>query len=319
VVNAPVAGVSRATLLTGRTSLQLHEAGSAPAGEATLDKTLSGEGYSVQSVEGSNSAEIPSDGKPFFLTVSYKFQAPYDGVGQKYREMYSSAKLDTFDREPVARNAGSGKDMLTGILANQRKAAAAVSALDDETGALLAKLRDRKLQDSTLVIFTSTCGSLLGRHGLWGSGDGSDPVNMFEEVVAPPLIWSWQGHIPAQATRPELVSNYDLVPTICELTGVDVPDRNLCGRGYLPLATGRPLPKKQPWRTVVFGSFQGTEMAHGDRYKLVQREGGKGPGELYDLRMDPRERVNQYGNLQYLTVKTTLSADLAKWKQRYSG
>ena len=317
-VCAPVAIDDRAILLSGRTSLQLEKRGGTPDGETALAKILAGEGYAVQTAEGSASVDFPSGGKPFFLIVSYKFQAPYQGVAEKYQEMYAKAKLDTFDREPVAKTASRDKELLTGILANQRKAAAAVSALDDEIGALWSKLRDRKLQDATLVIFTATCGSLLGRHGLWGSGDGSDPVNMFEEVVAPPLLWSWQGHTPAQATRPELVSNYDLLPTVCDLTGADLPTGNLSGRSYLSLATGKPLPKKQPWRTVVFGSFQGTEMAHGDRYKMVQREGGKGPGELYDLRMDPRERVNQYGNLQFLTVKTGLTADLAKWKQRYS-
>ena len=323
-VCAPVGADNRAILLSGRTSLQLEKKGFPPDGETALAKILAGEGYAVQTADGgagspATSVEIPSGGKPFFQIVSYQFQAPYQGVAQKYQEMYAKAKLDTFDREPVARNASRDKEMLTGILANQRQAAAAVSALDNEVGALWSKLRDRKLQDTTLVIFTATCGSLLGRHGLWGSGDGSDPVNMFEEVVAPPLLWSWQGHTPAQATRPELVSNYDLMPTLCELTGADLPDQNLCGRSYLPLATGRPLPRKQPWRTVVFGSFQSTGMARGDRYKLVQREGGKGPGELYDLRMDPREKVNQYGNPQFLTVRTGLTADLAKWKQRYSG
>jgi arylsulfatase A-like enzyme len=299
--------------------MQLEKKGSGPDGETALAKILAGEGYAVQTADGSAVVDFPAAGKPFFLIVSYKFQAPYEGVAPKYQEMYAKAKLDTFDREPVAKTATRDREMLTGILANQRKAAAAVSALDDSVGALWQKLRDRSLQDTTLVIFTATCGGLLGRHGLWGAGDGSDPVNMFEEVVAPPLLWSWQGHTPAQATRPELVSNYDLVPTVCDLTGIDLPDKNLCGRSYLSLATGKPLPRKQPWRTVVFGSFHGTEMAHGDRYKMVQRDGGKGPGELYDLRMDPRERVNQYSNPQFLTVKTGLTADLAKWKQRYSG
>lgn len=316
-VCAPMADVSRATLMTGRNSLQLHDAAAASGG-TTIDKILAGQGYAVQSAESSAAAEIPSGDKPFLLSVSYKFQAPYDGVPAKYLEMYANAKLDTFDREPLARTVSRDREMLTTILASQRKATAAVSALDDEVAALLSKLRERKLQDSTLVIFTSTCGGLLGRHGLWGAGDGSDPVNMYEEVVTPPLIWSWPGHIPAQATRPELVSSYDLVPTLCDLTGADLPAGNLCGRSYLPLAEGKTLPKKQPWRTVVFGAYQNTEMARGDRYKVVQRDGGKGPGELYDLRMDPREKVNQYANPQFLTVKTALTADLAKWKQRYS-
>lgn len=318
VACAPVAAHNRAVLLSGRTSMQLENKGLAPDGQTALAKTLAAAGYAVQNAEGSASVEIPSGGKPFFLMVSYKFQAPYEGVAAKYQDLYAKAKLDTFSREPVASTASRDKELLANILISQRKAAAAVSALDDEVGVVLSKLSERKLQDNALVIFTSTCGSLLGRHGLWGSGDASDPANMFEEVVAPPLLWSWQGRVPAQATRPELVSSYDLVPTICDITGADVPEGNLCGRSYLPLATNKPLPKKQPWPKVVFGSFQSTEMAHGDRYKMVQRDGGKGPGELYDLRMDPREKVNQFANLQFLTVKTGLTADLAKWKQRYS-
>jgi arylsulfatase A-like enzyme len=145
---------------------------------------------------------------------------------------------------------------------------------------------------------------------------------MFEEVVATPLVWSWQGHVPPQLTRPELVSAYDLLPTLCELTGAGLPARNLCGRSYLPLATGKPLPKKQPWRTTVFSHYQNTDMARDKRYKLVLRDQGKGtppgPGELYDLSVDPRERVNQCENPQFLTVRTSLAAELSRWKQHYS-
>jgi len=162
----------------------------------------------------------------------------------------------------------------------------------------------------------------LGRHGLWDSAPASDPPNMYEEVVSTPLVWSWQGRVPPQLTRPELVSAYDLVPTLCELTGAVPPARNLCGRSYLPLATGKPLPKKQPWRTTVFSHYQNTDMARQKRYKLVVRDQGKGipagPGELYDLSVDPRERVNQYENPQFVTVRTSLAAELANWKRSYS-
>jgi len=316
-VCAPVAGTSRAALLTGRTSMQLRDASSVPAGEIPLDKILAGQGYAVQTADTIAAAE-PATGKPFFLTVSYRIEAPYNGVAQKYYDLYAQAKLDTFDREPAAKTAQRDKEMLTGILANQRKAAAAVTALDDEVAALLAKLGQRKLLDNTLVIFTGTCGSLLGRHGLWDSGEASEPVNMYEEVVAPPLFWSWPGHVPAQATRPELVSAYDLVPTLCDLTAAGLPDRKLCGRSYLAIATGKPLPKKQPWRTAVLGHYQNTGMVRVERYKLVLRNEGKGPNELYDISVDPRERVNQYDNQQFLSVRTSLTAQLAGWRQNYS-
>ena len=37
---------------------------------------------------------------------------------------------------------------------------------------------------------------------------------MYDESVNTPLIWSWPGEVPAQLTRPEVVSSYDLVPTL---------------------------------------------------------------------------------------------------------
>jgi arylsulfatase len=141
---------------------------------------------------------------------------------------------------------------------------------------------------------------------------------MYEEVIATPMIWSWAGHVVPLATRPELVSAYDLVPTICDITPAELPERNLCGRSYLALASGKPLPKKQPWRTTVFAQYGDTAMARSDRYKLILRNDGKGPGELYDDKVDARERISQYENPQFMTVKAELSAELKKWTQKYS-
>jgi hypothetical protein len=45
---------------------------------------------------------------------------------------------------------------------------------------------------------------------------------------------------------------------------------------------------------------------------LVVRDEGKGPGELYDDKQDPKERVNQYDNPQFMTVKSSLAAQLRK-------
>jgi arylsulfatase A-like enzyme len=317
---APVPG--RATLLTGRTPMQLGDADAASPGDFPLSKVLEAAGYTcaaADSAAAAKSLDQQTAGKPFFLTVDCaNLRPPYDGVPRKYRDLYAQVKFATFSQEAPAKNAARDKEMLSDLALNQRLAAAAVTALDDDVAALLSRLSEKRLLDQTLIIFTATCGSLLGRHGLWDSAQASDPANMYEEVVSTPLVWSWQGRVPPQLTRPELVSAYDLLPTLCELIGADLPARNLCGRSYLPLATGKPLPKKQPWRTTVFGHYQNTDMAREKRYKLVLRDQGKGPGELYDLPVDPRERVNQYENPQFLTVRTSLAAELSKWKQTYS-
>ena len=310
---APVTDKARATLLTGRTTMQLKD-----TGEVTLEKLLGGIGYACGATASGAAAtaflDAQSSAKPFFLTAGFTPYTVLPDAGA-----YAQAKLDTFAQEAPARNATHGKEMLGANLpANLRRVAAATTALDGEIGALVAKVTQKKLLDNTLIVFTSPCGSLFGRHGLWGSGDASDPVNMYQEVIAPPLVWSWAGHVVPLATRPETVSAYDLVPTICDITPAELPERNLCGRSYLALASGKPLPKKQPWRTTVFAQYADTAMARNDRYKLIVRNEGKGPGELYDERVDPRERINQYDNPQFMTVKTGLLADLVKWKQKYS-
>jgi arylsulfatase A-like enzyme len=307
---APVADKARAALLTGRTTMQLKD-----SGDVTLEKLLGGIGYAcgtrADGAEAGKFLDAQISAKPFFLTAAFAPYASLPDAGP-----YAQAKLDTFAQEAPAKNAARGKEMLGApLLANLRRVAAATTALDLEIGALVAKITQKKLLDNTLIILTSPCGSLFGRHGLWASGDASDPLNMYEEAIATPMVWSWSGHVVPLATRPEVVSAYDLVPTICDITPAQLPERNLCGRSYLPLAGGKPLPKKQPWRTTVFAQYGDTAMARSDRYKLIARHEG---GELYDDKVDPREKLNQYDNPQFMTVKASLQAELGKWKQKYS-
>ncbi|MGH9659381.1 MAG: sulfatase family protein, partial [Bryobacteraceae bacterium] len=183
----------------------------------------------------------------------------------------------------------------------------------------IKKLEERKVRDNTLVVFCGDNGFLLGRHGLWSKGLASDPINMYEEVMQVPMIWNWPGRVPVEGARPELVSSYDLVPSLADLTGATLPaGRNYCGRSYVPIALGRPLPKKETWRTTVFGHFRNTEMARDNRYKLVLRNDGKGPNEIFDLRTDPREKTNQYENPAYLTVRDRLTRELDAWRKQAS-
>jgi arylsulfatase A-like enzyme len=314
ITGAPAPAPGRWTLLMGRTTMQGGDGN-------TIDKMLAGAGYSAA---WAGVAEVPKllqaqgAGKPFFLGVTLASpRPPYSGIEQKFVDLYAAARFENFVRDPAAPNATVGKEMLGDRTASLRGYAAALSAMDAEVGAVTAALYQRKLSDNTLVVFASTCGALLGRHGLWAAGDASEPPNMFEESVNTPMIWSWPGRVPAFGDRPEVVGSCDFVPTIFDFTGI-APAGNLSGRSYLLLATGKPLPKKEKWRTTTFAQLANTVMARADRYKLVERDGGKGPGELYDLVADPVEKVNQYDNPQFMTVRTGLTAELHAWQQKYS-
>jgi arylsulfatase A-like enzyme len=301
---APVPSAGRTALLTGRFS-----------GDNPLDRFLASAGYITQSTNGAAEAVkfigAQSPAKPFCLVAGF---TPYQNEPPaKYLAMYAQSKFDTLAQEPPAKNAARNRDRMgPNLLANLRKMAAATSAFDEEVGSVFDAVAQKKLSEHTLFIFTAPSGSLFGAHGLWGDGEASDPINMFEEVVNTPMIWTWPGRVPPLAVRPEMVSALDLVPTLCVVTGADLPATDLPGRSYMLLGTGQPLPKKQPWKTTVFARYRNTAMARIERYKLVQRDDGKGPGELYDLKQDPKERVNQYGNLQFLTVRNTLAAELKK-------
>jgi arylsulfatase A-like enzyme len=254
---------------------------------------------------------------PFFLTIAHlNPHVPLDGHPQKYYDMYADTKFETIGWEPPASNALREKALLDEPVENIRKTAAATTALDDQLPVVIDKLREKGLYDNTLILFTGDNGFLLGRHGLWSKGHASNPINMFDEVMRVPMILSWPGKIPPSAVAPELVSFYDVVPTLCDAAGLTPPNRSLCGRSFLPVATRDPLPKKQPWQNIVFGQFRYTEMARNSRFKLVLRNEGKGPNELYDLTADPEERQNQYDNAQFITVRDRLTKELAAWRAR---
>ena len=207
--------------------------------------------------------------------------------------------------------------MLTDIVGNLRKCAAAVTALDDQIPVLLRKLQDRKLWDNTLVVFTGDNGYLLGRHGLWSKGHASNPPNMYEEVVKVPFIVSWPGKIPTSEIAPEMVSFYDVLPTLCEAAAVAPPtNRNLTGRSFLAIAKRDPLPKNQPWRNLVFAQLRNTWMARDARYKLVMRNEGQGPNELFDIVIDPGEKTNRYEDPQFNSVRLRLTKELEAWRKR---
>jgi arylsulfatase A-like enzyme len=318
----PAAAPGFATLMTGRTPMQLGDSGAISAADVTLDKVLAAAGYACHTASPEGAPALidqAKDGAPFFLTVRYSaLELPYANIPSKYLDLYTNEKFENYSVEAAAANARSGRELLADRVANLRKVAAAISMMDDNVGALTTRISQKQLLDRTLVVFTSTCGSLLGRHGLWAAGEASEPVNMYDESVAVPLLWCWPGRVPAQETRMEPVSAYDLLPTLCDLVSAAVPGRNLCGRSYLPLTTGRHLPKKQPWRDTVFGQYRNTAMARTQRYKLVLRDDGKGPNELFDLPADPGERSNQIDNEQYISVKNTLTAEFTQWKQQYA-
>jgi len=343
-VTTPVATPSRATLLSGRTPRQLGIEAGAPislASQTLISDVLAGAGYdcgycgawefeegaqhgikfwekttdaAAVSAKALEFLDSRKAGQPFFLTASYRLPAV---APAKYAEMYKGVSFDSIGWQPAARNATASKDVLKDLVGAIRGVAASVTSLDDEVERLIKKLDQRGLRDQTMIVFTGTCGAMMGRHGLWGDGRSSDPPNMFEEVVHVPTIWQWEGRVPPEALRPELVRSFDLLPTICDLAHTAPPAAagTAPGRSYRAAVLNEPFPKKEPWTGLGFGEYEKMRMVRDRTYKVVLRDGG--PNELYDVIHDAGETTNQYDNTQFLSVRDALTKALEDWEKKF--
>lgn len=97
---------------------------------------------------------------------------------------------------------------------------------DEQVGRLLDALRERGLDDSTVVVFASDHGEAHGEHGHVGHA-----FSLHEEEIRTPLIVRAPGVAPGVVETP--VSLIDVAPTVLNLTGQSPPERPIAGRSLL--------------------------------------------------------------------------------------
>jgi arylsulfatase A-like enzyme len=179
-----------------------------------------------------------------------------------------------------------------------------IEKVDGEIGKVLAALRERGLEENTLIIFTADHGECAGAHGF------NQKTVFYEESARIPLIVSLKGTTKPAVSDKLVNVGIDVLPTMLEFAGVEKPGR-LPGASLRSIALGK---TPATWRDyVVIGNnmVQGgpvgllkpaTEgrMIRTERYKYcvfqygLQRESlvdlAKDPGETVDLANDPAQR-----------------------------
>jgi arylsulfatase A-like enzyme len=153
--------------------------------------------------------------RPFLLAVSWgPPHDPYPQVPQKYRDLFDPGTLQPRgnvrpDRDnPLARNLDFARTYADYY--------AAVTALDDEFGRLLAALDATGQAGDTLVIFTSDHGDMLWSHG-W-----MKKQSPYEESIHVPLFLRGPG-VAAGGTVDTVFGLVDLMPSVLSLAGLPVP------------------------------------------------------------------------------------------------
>ena len=188
--------------------------------------------------------------------------------------------------------------------------------MDHQIGQMVQALEQCGILDNTIVIFTSDNGMNLGQHGIWGKGNGTFPQNMYDSSVKVPFIAMWKNHTVQNAVCRELFSHYDVLPTLCELTGTKCETKQvLPGRSFAPWLKNPALEQNAP--VVVFDEYGPVRMIRNHEIKLVLRY-PYGPNELYDLVKDPEEERNLYGDSAYEDMVLSMTKEMDAWFEAYS-
>lgn len=154
-----------------------------------------------------------------------------------------------------------------------------VQEVDWSVGQVLGALRDAKIAENTLVLFTSDNGGPVNQGAVNTPLRGSKGSTLEGGMRVSTIAW-WPGKIPAGSTTDAISSMMDVLPTFARLAGAAVPnDRKIDGVDLWPVLAGNPA---QPPRDT-FHYFRGhvLDAVRSGPWKLHLAK-----GELYQLNDD---------------------------------
>ena len=159
----------------------------------------------------------------------------------------------------------------------------AVTEMDEQIGRVLEALAESGRADNTIIVYTADHGLSVGSHGLLGK------QSVYEHAMGAPLIFAGPG-IPHGETH-ALTYLYDLMPTLLDQAGVDIP-AGVEGKSLRPLWEG----KSESVRDSVYLTYENKMRAVSDgrwkliRYPLIDRDGNVYAGETIPRALKKFER-----------------------------
>jgi arylsulfatase A-like enzyme len=173
--------------------------------------------------------------------------------------------------------------------------------IDHQIRLVLGTLREEGILENTIILFTADHGDMLGQHGLWAKRlfyEGSSNVPF---ILVPPKD---DERVPEDSIDDRLVSLSDVMPTLLDLAGLDVPDS----------CSGIPAvgPSQRPH---LYGECNegamSARMIHDGRFKLLYYPAGN-VRQLFDLQNDPGELRDLSQSSEHATDFERLTALLCE-------
>ena len=237
--------------------------------------------------------------KPFFLF--YPTTIPHAELFAK--EEYIEKFRGKFTPEKEFKGVDNGPTYRLGPYGSQPEAhaafAAMVTQLDDYVGELMAKLKELGLEENTIIMFASDNGPHLE--------GGADPDffnsngdlkgykrDMYDGGVRTAFLVKWPGNVKEGSKSDHISAFWDLMPTLAEITGADMPE-NSDGISFLPSLLGKKNQKQHEYLYWEFHEQGGKIGIRMNNWKAVKRNVDKTPQgetELYDITNDIGEENN---------------------------
>ncbi len=188
----------------------------------------------------------------------------------------------------------------------------AVEYLDTSVGIIMNTLKRLKIEDNTIIVFSSDNGPLVHKdeelENCYGRFGYIDPdrkhilregkyQERFEGGIRVSCIMTWEGQIPAGSTCDEPVGAMDLFTTFAYLTGADIPtDRVIDGKNIWPLMSGEEGARSPHNAIYGFKPLGGLSSIRYENWKLVLAgkhwTGNLETDHLFDLSNDIGETNN---------------------------
>jgi len=239
---------------------------------------------------------------PFFIFFhTFEVHAPYG-----HAEMAESLLTDP-EREAVRRgarrDAAGFESLLRKLGLFRREVTSAlydggIRCADAFLGGLLGELRRLRLDERTLIVFTSDHGEEFGEHHPERFYNAHCNT-VYDELIHVPLILRLPGKVPAGGVVDAPVELVDVAPTILDYLGIVVPS-SMQGKSLKKLVA-RPGRYHKEWtlsESTCLGPEVKTLRSRGTKYVATYEARGEEhagvPGpllseELFDLASDPGE------------------------------
>ena len=170
-----------------------------------------------------------------------------------------------------------------------------ITEIDDEIGLIRKQLKEKGVEDNTIIIVMGDNGYFLGDRQL------ADKWLMYDVSIRVPLI-IYDPRIHKPAAIDAMVSNIDITKTMLEIAGITAP-KKYQGQDLMPFVEKGNIPSNRKsiliehlWKLPEIPSSEGIRSANWKyfRYRLISA-----PEELYDLKSDPLEKNNLAANPKY--------------------